>query len=142
MCEKIFEETDYKTDTAESGERAIEKFRRKPYDVVFPDLKTGQKFINRKGREAMYELRLYLAGKQERSRKITEDLKALLDASCDGPYILEVIDVLETPHIAESDKILATPTLAKLHPEPVRRVLGDLRDPEKVLTALGLARAT
>ncbi len=87
---------------------------------------------------AMYEFRLYLAGKTPESAEVSEKLAKLLEEAFDSNYHLEVIDVIENPEIAEEAKILATPTLEKIAPEPVAKIIGDLSDKEMVLPALGL----
>ncbi|MGB3206421.1 MAG: circadian clock protein KaiB, partial [Crinalium sp.] len=65
-------------------------------------------------------------------------LKNILENEFKGVYALKVIDVLKNPQLAEEDKILATPTLAKILPPPVRKIIGDLSDREKVLIGLDL----
>lgn len=86
----------------------------------------------------MYKLRLYVIGKTPNSIKATEHLRALLEDQFKGGYSLEVIDLLENPGLAEEDKILATPTVVKRLPEPVKKVIGDLSDKEKILLGLDL----
>ncbi len=86
----------------------------------------------------MQELKLYLAGRTPKSLTVIEELTKLLKDVFDGHYHLEVIDIIENPEQAEKDRILATPTLEKVSPEPVRRIIGDLSDKETVLLALGL----
>ena len=86
----------------------------------------------------MLELRLYIIGKTPRAIKALEDLKALLYDQYKDKYTLEVVDVLENPGLAEHDKILATPTVIKSLPLPVRKIIGDLADREKVLLGLDL----
>ena len=66
------------------------------------------------------------------------NLRVLLDKELKGQYSLEVINVLDNPQRAEEDHILATPTLVKASPPPEKRVVGDLSDKERLLTALGL----
>ena len=65
-------------------------------------------------------------------------LKNILEEEFKGVYALKVIDVLKNPQLAEEDKILATPTLSKVLPPPVRKIIGDLSDREKVLIGLDL----
>jgi len=83
-------------------------------------------------------LKLYVTGKTDNSVKAIKNLKAVLETELKGLYTLEVIDVLEHPQLAEEDKILATPTLTKVLPPPVRKIIGDLSDKEKVLLGLDL----
>lgn len=65
-------------------------------------------------------------------------LKNILEEEFQGVYALKVIDVLKNPQLAEEDKILATPTLTKVLPPPLRKIIGDLSDREKVLVGLDL----
>lgn len=85
-----------------------------------------------------YVLKLYVAGNTANSIKALKTLKDILEAEFQGVYTLKVIDVLKNPQLAEEDKILATPTLSKILPPPVRKVIGDLSDREKVLIGLDL----
>ncbi len=86
----------------------------------------------------MYELKLYVVGQTPKSVKIIEELVKLLEDALDSHYHLNVIDVVENPEMAHKNNILATPTLQKVLPEPVRTIVGDLSDKETVLLALGL----
>ncbi len=86
----------------------------------------------------MYELKLYVVGQTPKSVEIIEELVKLLEDALDSHYHLNVIDVVESPQLAHKDNILATPTLQKVLPEPVRTIVGDLSDKETVLLALGL----
>lgn len=85
-----------------------------------------------------YILKLYVAGNTPNSVRALKTLKNILEVEFQGVYALKVIDVLKNPQLAEEDKILATPTLAKVLPLPVRRIIGDLSDREKVLIGLDL----
>src|SRR4051812_11596806 len=86
---------------------------------------------------ATIELRLYIAGDSPRSRLALASVRRLEDSSLAGRYRLEVIDVLEEPARAEADRILATPTLLRLSPEPAHRILGDLANLDHLVAALG-----
>lgn len=85
-----------------------------------------------------YILKLYVAGNTPNSLRALRTLKNILEQDFQGIYNLKVIDVIKNPQLAEEDKILATPTLAKVLPLPVRKVIGDLSDREKVLIGLNL----
>jgi circadian clock protein KaiB len=85
-----------------------------------------------------YILKLYLAGNTPNSMRALKTLRNILETEFRGVYALKVIDVLKNPQLAEEDKILATPTLAKILPPPVRRIIGDLSDRERVLIGLDL----
>lgn len=85
-----------------------------------------------------YILKLYVAGNTPNSVRALKTLKDILEKDFQGVYALKVIDVLKSPQLAEEDKILATPTLSKVLPPPVRQIIGDLSDREKVLIGLDL----
>lgn len=85
-----------------------------------------------------YILKLYVAGNTPNSMRALKTLRNILETEFQGVYALKVIDVLKNPQLAEEDKILATPTLAKILPPPVRRIIGDLSDRERVLIGLDL----
>ncbi len=85
-----------------------------------------------------YVLKLYVAGNTPNSIRALKTLNNILEQEFQGVYALKVIDVLKNPQLAEEDKILATPTLAKILPPPVRKIIGDLSDREKVLIGLDL----
>ncbi|BAY60162.1 circadian clock protein KaiB [Calothrix sp. FACHB-1219] len=85
-----------------------------------------------------YVLKLYVAGNTPNSVRALKTLKDILDQEFQGVYALKVIDVLKNPQLAEEDKILATPTLSKILPPPVRKIIGDLSDRERVLIGLDL----
>ena len=85
-----------------------------------------------------YVLKLYVAGNTPNSVRALKTLKDILEQDFQGIYALKVIDVVQNPQLAEEDKIMATPTLAKVLPPPVRKIIGDLSDREKVLIGLDL----
>ena len=89
-----------------------------------------------------YQLRLYITGMSTTSQRAVNNLRAICQemsgATLIDHYDIDVIDVLENPQLAEREKILATPTLVKELPEPVRKIIGDLSDREKVLIGLDL----
>ncbi|MBW4619782.1 MAG: circadian clock protein KaiB [Cyanosarcina radialis HA8281-LM2] len=86
----------------------------------------------------VYVLKLYVAGNTPNSIRALKILKNVLEQEFQGVYALKVIDVLKNPQLAEEDKILATPTLSKVLPPPVRKIIGDLSDRDKVLIGLDL----
>jgi KaiB domain. len=83
-------------------------------------------------------LKLYVTGATPRSQTALKNLKKILDDDYKSVYSLKVIDVMKQPQLAEDDKILATPTLIKILPPPVARIIGDLSNKEKVLLGLDL----
>jgi circadian clock protein KaiB len=83
-----------------------------------------------------YILKLYVTGSSPRAETAIANLRRICEDELHGEYALDIIDVLERPEAAESDRILATPTLIKQLPPPLRRVIGDLSDKDKVLLGL------
>ena len=83
-------------------------------------------------------LRLYIAGKAEASMTALASIQEICEQKLQGQYDLEVIDVLQRPECAERDRILATPTLIRRLPPPLRKIIGSLSEREKVLIALDL----
>ena len=81
-------------------------------------------------------MKLYVAGNTPRAQLAISNLKRICEEELLGAYELQIIDVLENPQLAEDDRILATPTLIKRLPPPLRRVIGDLSDKQKVLLGL------
>ncbi len=87
---------------------------------------------------AEWELRLYVAGQTAKSVAAFANLKKLCEEHLAGKYRIEVIDLLVNPQLAAGDQIVAIPTLVRTLPEPIRRIIGDLSDTEKVLVGLQL----
>lgn len=89
-----------------------------------------------------YILKLYITGLTTGSQRAIATLQELCDSELAGRYDLLVVDVLEHPELAEQDHILATPTVIREHPEPRRRITGDLSNATRVLAALDLSPTT
>lgn len=85
-----------------------------------------------------FTLKLYITGKTPRTERAIVNLRQLCEEELAGCYELEIIDILEHPQLAEDERILATPTLIKQLPPPLRRVIGDLSDRDRVLLGLDL----
>jgi circadian clock protein KaiB len=85
-----------------------------------------------------FVLKLYITGRTEKSEQAVANLRRICGSELEGQYELAIIDVLEQPQLAEDDKIMATPTLVKQLPPPLRRIIGDLSDKERVLLGLDL----
>jgi circadian clock protein KaiB len=85
-----------------------------------------------------WELKLYIAGKTEKSVTALRNLKKYCEEHLKGKYKIEVIDLLKKPQLAEGDQIFAVPTLVKKIPEPIRKIIGDLSNEEKVLVGLNI----
>lgn len=84
----------------------------------------------------LWELRLYVAGQTPKSIRAFANLKKICEEHLAGQYCIEVIDLLENPHLAQQDQIVAIPTLVRKLPEPVRKIVGDLASTERVLVGL------
>ena len=89
-----------------------------------------------------YELRLYVAGQTEKSIRAIANLKRICETHLDGRYAIEVIDLTKHPQLAAGEQILALPTLVRRLPEPVKRIVGDLSNEERVLVGLDLRRSS
>ncbi len=88
--------------------------------------------------DGTYRLRLYLAGQTPRSISAFTNVKQICDEHLKGRYELDIIDLLQTPQLARGDQILAIPTLVRRRPAPVRKIIGDLSNTERVLVGLDL----
>ena len=93
-------------------------------------------------REETWNLRLYVAGQTPRSVAAFSNLKKICEEHLAGRYSIEVIDLVKQPQLAAGDQIVAIPTLVRRLPEPLRRIVGDLRNTEKALVGLNLRPAT
>jgi circadian clock protein KaiB len=85
-----------------------------------------------------YLLKLFITGQTPRARSAIDNISRICEEQLAGQYEMIIVDVLEEPQAAEDDKIIATPTLIKMMPPPLRRIIGDLSDTEKVLMGLDL----
>ena len=92
----------------------------------------------RKPQEERWELRLYVAGNTPKSINAISNLKKYCEVHLGNKYTLEVIDLLIHPQLAAGDQILAIPTLVRKVPVPIRKIIGDLSDEEKVLVGLDI----
>ena len=89
-------------------------------------------------KQVKWELRLYVAGNTPKSVMALNNLKKYCEEYLKGEYRIEVIDLLQKPQLAEGDQILAIPTLVRKMPEPIRKIIGDLSNEEKVLVGLDI----
>lgn len=85
-----------------------------------------------------WELRLYVAGQTPRSLTAFSNLQQICEGHLKGRYRIQVIDLVDKPQLSKGDQILAIPTLVRKLPEPVRKIIGDLSDTERVLVGLDL----
>ena len=88
------------------------------------------------GAAELWELRLYTAGQTPKSVLAFNNLKRICEEHLNGQYQIEVIDLLQNPQLAREDQILAIPTLVRKLPEPLRKIIGDLSNKERVLLGL------
>jgi len=88
--------------------------------------------------EDVWNLRLYVAGQSAKCVAAVRNLNAFCEAHLAGRYLIEVIDLLENPKLARDDQILAIPTLVRKVPEPLRKIVGDLSDSERMLVGFDL----
>ncbi len=91
-----------------------------------------------KSKKEQWELILYVAGKTAKSTAALSNLKKYCEEHLKGQYSIEVIDLLVQPQLAEGDQIFAIPTLVRKVPEPIRKIIGDLSNEEKVLVGLNI----
>ena len=85
-----------------------------------------------------YNLRLYIAGQTPKAGRAIENLKKICEEHLAGRYHIEVVDLLDNPQLGRGDQILALPTLVRRLPEPIKKIIGDLSDTERVLVGLDL----
>lgn len=92
-------------------------------------------------KKAKWTLRLYVAGQTPKSVTAFTNLKKLAEEHLQGEYTIEIVDLLENPQLAEGDQIIAVPTLVRRLPEPVKKIIGDLSNTERVLVGLDIVPA-
>jgi circadian clock protein KaiB len=91
-----------------------------------------------KAKQEVMELRLYIAGQTPKSLMALNNLKKICEEHAGGKYRIDVIDLVKSPQLARGDQILAIPTLVRNLPVPIRKIIGDLSDIERVLVGLNL----
>jgi circadian clock protein KaiB len=89
----------------------------------------------------IWQLRLYVAGQTPKSITALANLKRICEKHLAGKYHIEIVDLLKDPTLARGDQILAIPTLVRKLPSPIRKIIGDLSDTERVLVGLDLRPA-
>ena len=95
-----------------------------------------------KEKEQIFELRLYIAGQTPKSVTALQNITKYCNEHLAGKYTIEIIDLLKNPQLAEGDQIFAIPTLVRKVPEPIRKIIGDLSNEEKVLVGLNIRKVT
>ena len=103
---------------------------------------TSERGDGGEGGEAPWELTLYVAGQTPKSLAALANLKRFCEQHLQGKYHLEIVDLMENPSRAQRDQILAIPTLIRKVPEPVKKLIGDLSNTERVLVGLNLSAGT
>lgn len=88
-----------------------------------------------------WNLRLYVAGQTPKSRAAFANLKSICEEYLQGQYNIEVVDLVTNPKLARGDQIFAVPTLVRRLPEPIKKIIGDLSDTERVLVGLDIQPA-
>lgn len=89
-------------------------------------------------KDAKWELRLYIAGQTPKSVTALKNITRYCQTYLADQYTIEIIDLLKTPQLAEGDQIFAIPTLVRKVPEPIRKIIGDLSNEQKVLVGLNI----
>ena len=103
-------------------------------------MKTASVSKNQKNKISgdFWELRLYVAGQTSKSIEAFANLKKICEENLKGKYSIEVIDLLKNPQLAKGDQILAIPTLVRKLPQPIKKIIGDLSNTERVLVGLDI----
>lgn len=116
--------------------------KRKPVTAAVVD-RVGEfeEAVKRGGAEQRYVLRLYITGSTPRSSKAIHNIRAMCETHLRGRYDLEVIDIHQQPVLARGQQIIAAPTLIKHLPTPLRKIVGDLSDTQRVLIGLDIQPA-
>jgi circadian clock protein KaiB len=98
----------------------------------------GTPRTKRNGASAIWRLRLYVAGRTGKSAIALRNLERICEEHLEGRYRIEIVDLLENPRLARGDQILAVPTLVRQLPPPVKKIIGDLSNADRVLVGLDL----
>ncbi len=101
-------------------------------------MKTQKQFEEAASATEYWQLRLYVAGMTSKSLSAFANLKRICEEHLEGRYTIEVIDLMVNPQLAKGDQILALPTLVRRLPEPIKKIIGDLSDTERVLVGLDI----
>jgi circadian clock protein KaiB len=105
------------------------------------DLRAAAALAAQSSTEERYVLRLYITGMTQRSARAVKNLQAICDEHLAGRYDLEVIDIYQQPVLTKGEQIIAAPTLIKKLPLPMRRIIGDMSNRDRVLLGLDLVRS-
>lgn len=125
------------------GERKADKGRGKPHPAGKAAISSkAYERLLRADEQASYVLRLYVTGMTPRSQQAIENIRQLCQEHLAGRYELEIVDIYQQPTLAKDEQVIAAPTLIKKLPLPLRKLLGDLSDPARVMLALGIRTGT
>lgn len=114
------------------------RMKRKKSDTIA----VFEQSLSKKPQKERYVLRLYVTGMTPRSTEAFAMIKGICDEHLEGRYDLEVVDIYQHPYLAKDEQIIAVPTLVKKLPVPLRRLIGNLSDKDRVLLGLDLRRTT
>lgn len=117
------------------------KARSRPEPPIIDDTAAFERLLRKARAGRRYHLRLFITGNSPRSSKAVSTIRTLCEEYLPNRYELEVVDIYQQPTAAAEDQIIAAPTLLKTSPPPLKRMIGDLSDREKVLVGLNLAPA-
>lgn len=106
-----------------------------------PTRPTQPKAKPRKAESGRYVLRLYVAGKSPKSVNAIANIKKICEENLQGRYELDVIDLYQQPQLAQGEQIIALPTLIRKLPPPLRRIIGDMSNTERVLVGLDIQKS-
>ena len=112
--------------------------KKSPVERIDSSAQFEKLLVKKAAREGRYSLRLYITGTTERSNEAVANIRELCDKYLPGQYDLEVVDIYQQPGKAADAQIIAAPTLVKQLPMPIKRLIGNLSDPEKVIIGLDL----
>ena len=96
---------------------------------------------SRSSKRPAFDLRLYVAGQTAKSKTALANLKQICEEHLAGKYRIEIIDLMKSPQLAAGDQVLAVPTLVRRLPEPIKKIIGDLSNVERVLVGLDVQPA-
>lgn len=101
-------------------------------------MNVGSKPAEQSDAMALFELRLYVAGQTAKSQAAFANLERICETHLAGQYRIEIIDLVRNPQLAAGDQILAVPTLVRRLPEPIKKIIGDLSNEQRVLVGLDI----
>lgn len=131
-----------KQESGKTGSTPVSRLASKPKRIRAPQSNSDAKLSGAKGNAINWELRLYVAGNTPNSIAAFSNLKQICESHMGGRYRIEIIDLLRNPQLASGDQIIAIPTLVRRLPTPIKKIIGDLSNRERVLIGLDLKPAS